>query len=281
MVIPQIRQRSGYLFLAVAVGHIILISAQVNSRSGVPLLQAVVFGAFAEVQRAVAGGVGSIRGVWDGYIALHNVRVENEALRRENGELRVRLQETRAQALESTSLRRLLDLRDKSQVPTRAAEVIGTSATADFRTVTIDRGFADGIQTDMAVVAPAGAVGRVVERARHAAKVQLLVDRSAAAAVMVERSRSQAVVMGNGEGGLRLEYLSSSADITVGDTIVTSGIDGIYPAGFVVGRVDAIDRLGGTFRYVRVRPAVDFSDLEDVLVVLATPAPAAPGERRE
>lgn len=281
MAIPDIRHRSGYLFLAVAVGHIILISAQVNARSGVPLLQAVVFGAFAEVQRGTSGAFGAVRGVWDGYISLHDVHSENEALRQEIGTLRVRLQEARAQALESQSLRRLLEMRERSQLPMRAAEVIGTSAAGDFRAVTLDRGTDDGVLKDMAVVAASGAVGRVVISTRHAAKVQLLVDRSAAVAVMTERSRAQGVAMGTGEGWLRLEYFSASADVTEGDTLVTSGIDGIYPPGFVVGRIESIERAGGTPRAIRIRPAVAFSDLEDVLVVLATPVPAPPGERPE
>lgn len=282
MALLDTRSRTGYLFLAVAVGHIILISAQVNARSGVPLLQAVVFGAFAEVQRATAGGVRAVRGVWDGYFALHGVHQQNEALKRENGYLRVKLQQTRALALQSQSLRQLLGLRDRTQMQTRAAEVIGTSATADFRTVTIDRGTTDGLRADMVVLSPAGAVGRVVLPSRHAAKVQLLVDRSAAVAVKVERSGAQGIVLGNGESLLRLEYLGSTADIKVGDALVTSGIDGLYPAGFAVGRVEAIERAGNTFKAIRVRPAVEFSDLETVLVVLAAADPQGPaGEGRE
>jgi rod shape-determining protein MreC len=287
MALPDIRQRSGYLFLIVAVGHIILISAQVNSRSGVPLLEALVFGAFAEVQRATAAVVGSARDTWDGYIALHTVHEDNLALAQRVSDLEVRLQRERALAGESENLRRLLALRDRSQMPTRSAEIIGTSATADFRTVTIDRGSSDGVRADMAVVSPSGAVGRVVMPSRHAAKVQLLVDRSASVAVMVERSRAQGIAMGSGENLLRLEYVSTSADIVKGDTVVTSGIDGIFPPGFVVGKIEEIERSGGTFRAIRVRPAVDFSGLEQVLVVLAPPTvvgpqvPAGGAERRE
>ncbi len=281
MALLDSRSRSGYLFLAVAVGHIILISAQVNARSGVPLLQAVVFGAFAEVQRATSGVVGGVRNTWEGYFALHGVREQNQELRREVEYLRVKLQQTRELALEGQSLRKLLEMRDRSKLPTRAADVIGTSATADFRTLTIDRGSSDGIRRDMAVISADGAVGRVVLPARSAAKVQLLVDRSAAAAVRVERSGAQGIVLGSGESMLRLEYLSSSADIRTGDLVVTSGIDGVYPPGFAVGSVEGIERSGGTFKAIRVRPAVKFSDLEHVLVVLSADAAQARSEARE
>ncbi len=279
MALPDIRQRSGYLLLVVVVGQIILISAQVNSRSGVSLLRAAVFGAFAEVQRATGAVVEGVRGAWDGYVALHGVREDNVALRTRVRDLEVALQRERALAAESRQLRQLLALRDRTGLPTRAADIVGSSPTADFRTLTINLGTGDGVAADMAVVAPAGAVGRVVTPSRHAAKVQLLVDRNAAVAVMIERSRVQGIALGSGENLLRLEYVPGSADLVNGDEVVTSGIDGIYPAGFVVGRIEAIERLGGSFRSIRVRPAVDFSTLEQVLVVMARPAPGAAGEK--
>jgi len=279
MLLPNIRQRSGYLLLVVVVGQIILISAQVNTRTGVSLLRATVFGAFAEVQRASSAAVAGTRGVWNGYVALRGLREENVALATRVRDLAVALQRERALAGESRQLRQLLSLRDRSDLPTRAADIVGSSPTADFRTLTINLGTGDGVGADMAVVAPAGAVGRVVTPSRHAAKVQLLVDRNAAVAVMIERSRVQGIAMGSGENLLRLEYVPGSADLVNGDVVVTSGIDGIYPPGFAVGRVEGIERLGGSFRSIRVRPAVDFSTLEQVLVVMARPAPGAAGEK--
>jgi rod shape-determining protein MreC len=276
MPFPDIRQRAGYLFLAVAVGHIVLISAQVNTRKGVPLLQAFVFGIFSEVQRGTSGLVGGVRSAWDGYVGLQRVHGDNLALRQRLRDLEVKLQRERALAGQSEGLRQLLDLRNRTDAPTRAAEIIGTSTAADFRTVTIDRGTSDGVREDMAVVAAAGAVGRVVQPSGHAAKVQLLVDRNAAAAVKVERSGAQGIAMGSGESLLRLEYVSTTADLKVGDMVVTSGIDGVYPPGFAVGRIETLDRAGGTFRAIRVRPAVSFSDLEQVLVVLRSDAPSKP-----
>jgi rod shape-determining protein MreC len=281
MPIPDIRQRAGYLFLAVAVGHIILISAQVNTRSGVPVLQAFVFWIFSEVQRGTASVVGSARSSWDGYVALQRVHDDNEALKRRLRDLEVTLQRERAMAAESDGLRKLLGLRTRTDLPTRAAEVIATSGTADSRAITINLGTADRLAKDMAVVAPAGAVGRVLDGATaHAAKVQLLVDRNAGAAVMVERTRAQGIVLGTGENLLRLEYVSSSEKVEKGDRLVTSGIDGVYPRGFVVGTVVDLERSGGAYRSIRVQPAVDFYALEEVLVVLgpASVGPKAPAQ---
>jgi rod shape-determining protein MreC len=125
----------------------------------------------------------------------------------------------------------------------------------------------------MAVLAPNGVVGRVVVASRRAAKVQLLIDRNAAAGALITRSRAQGLVVGTGDDRLRLEYVSEVSDVDVGDLVVTSGIDGIYPKGFVIGAVETIERAGVAFRNIVIRPAVDFSRLEQVLVVLE-PVPA-------
>jgi rod shape-determining protein MreC len=116
-------------------------------------------------------------------------------------------------------------------------------------------------------------VGRVIVPAAHAAKIQLLIDRNAAAGALIERTRAQGVATGWGENLLRLEYVSGSAELAVGDTVVTSGIDGVYPKGFVIGRIEKIERSGGAYSNVTVRPAVDFSSLEEVLVVLTPQVP--------
>jgi len=269
----DIRQRAGYLFLAVTLGHIILISAQVNSRSGVPVLEQVTFGIFAEVQRGTWSGVSVFRRVWNGYVGLRHTKADNDELKQQLASAQIQLQEQRALADRSRGLERLLELRDRSNLSTAAAEIIGASATPDFRTLTIDKGTRDGLRPDMAVIAPAGVVGRIVVPSARAAKVQLLIDRYAAAGAIIERSRAQGVVIGAGDERLGMEYVSEVADVAVGDAVVTSGIDGIFPKGFVIGRVEAVEKSGGAYKRITVKPAVDFSSLEAVLVVL-TPTPA-------
>lgn len=268
-----IRQRAGYLFLAVVVAQILLVSAQVNSKSGVPILESVTFGLFAQVQRGISGVVSSVRRVWGGYIGLRHVKLENDGLKQQLAQAEVQLQEQRALADRARSLEQLLALRDRSTLATTAAEIIASGANPDFRTVTIDKGRREGLRPDMAVVAPAGVVGRVVAPSAGASKVQLLIDRNAAAGALVERSRAQGVVVGRGDDRLELQFVSEIADIVVGDTIVTSGIDGIYPKGFVIGKVESVEKSGSAYKRITIRPAVDFSSVEDVLVVL-TPTPA-------
>jgi rod shape-determining protein MreC len=272
MALLDIRQRAGHLFLVVMLGHVILISAQVQSKSGVPLLEGAIFGAFSEVQRGASGMTSAIRNGWSGYIGLRGVRQENTALKEQLADLQVQLQEQRALADRSRGLEQLLELRDRSNLNTVAAEIIAAGATPEFRTVTIDKGSADGIHADMAVIAPNGVVGRVVVATPRAAKVQLLIDRNAAAGAIVERSRAQGAVIGSGDARLRMDYVAEIADVIAGDVIMTSGIDGIFPKGFVLGRVEKVDKSGTAYKEILVTPAVDFTSLEQVLVVL-TPTP--------
>ena len=272
MAVLDIRQRTGWLFMAVIVGHILLISAQVNTQRGVPLLEEVTFGTFAEVQRAATSAIATVKDNWTNYVALQDVRAENARLKEENAALQVGLQQERALAQQSRTLQSLLDLKTAVQLKTTSASVIAGGASPEFRTMTIDKGTGDGLASDMAVLAPGGVVGRIIMPARRAAKVQLLIDRDAAAGAIVERSRAQGVVVGTGTDRFRLDHVPGAADIQVGDRVVTSGIEGIYPKGFLIGQIQSIDRQSGEFTNVVVDPAVQFSELETVLVVV-TPTP--------
>ena len=271
MAVLDIRQRTGWLFMAVTVGHIILISAQVQTRRGVPLLEAVTFGVFAEVQRGATSAVSGVQDSWQNYFALQQVRQENEALRTQLAQLQIQMQQERALAQQSRTLQDLLELRKQTPLETTAAAVIGGAPSAEFRTMTIDKGSAAGLKPDMAVISPAGVVGRIITPSARAAKVQLLIDRNAAAGAVIERSRAQGVVVGMGTDRLRMDYVSGTADIKVGDRVVSSGIDGIYPKGFAIGQIESIQRGAGEYNGIVVRPAVDFSALDTVLVVLTPP----------
>ena len=266
----DLRHRAGYLFLAVIVGHVILISAQVTTPSGVGVLDSVVFTAFSEVQRAVASTLDSVRGGWHGYVALRDAQDENDSLRSEVTRLRVQLQTERALASRTRQLQHLLAAKAETPLTTVAATIISADPTLWFQTVTIDRGAQDGLRADRAVIAAEGVVGRTFGTvAPRAARVQLLIDSNAAAAAVVERTRVAGVVHGGGgDAPLQLEYVSTLADVRVGDAIVTSGIDRVYPKGFRIGRVVSCEPGPGLYQRIDVAPAVDFSALEEVLVVL-------------
>jgi len=224
------------------------------------------------VQRLASGVMQGADDSWHQYIALQEVRRENASLKTKMAELEIQLQQERALAAETRTVKDLLDLKTRTPLSTIAAAVIAGAASPDFRTLTLDKGTREGVLGDAAVIAPAGIVGRVITPAPRAAKVQLLLDRNAAVAGLVERTRAQGLVVGTGGERLEMSYVPGTADIRAGDRIVSSGIDGIYPKGFAIGQIESIQRGSGEYTRVFVKPAVDVSVLETVLVVGKTPA---------
>lgn len=274
----DIRQRTGWILFTAIIAQVLLVSAQVQTKSGVRAIEAVSFGAFARVQGTTSSMVRSVRDVWTNYAALRGARDENAALKRQMADMEVRLQEQRALAARTTKLQELLDLKQNATLPTVAAEVIAGNANPGMRQITIGRGTADGVQSNMAVISPRGVVGRVIGYpSAHAARVQLIIDDRAAAGALTERTRAGGMVTGGDrQPPLAMELVSNLADVKSGDVVVTSGVDGIYPKGYIIGTVEASDRGRGLYRAITVRPAVDFSSLEEVLVVLVPARPATP-----
>jgi len=276
----DIRKRTGWIFFSAMMAQILLVSAQVQTKSGVRVLQAVSFEIFSRIEFGTASVVSGTRNAWGNYVGLRGVKGENEALKRRVAELEVQLQQEHALASRSAGLQALLDLKAQATLPTISAEVIAGNADPVIRTLTINRGAADGIVADMAVIAPGGVVGRIIAPvAQHAARVQLLIDRNAAAGALFERTRAGGMIVGVvANPPLRMELVSNLADVKAGDAIIASGVDGIYPKGYLIGRAETVERGTGLYWNITVRPGVDFSGLEEVLVVTTPPRPATRDE---
>jgi rod shape-determining protein MreC len=276
----DIRKRTGWIFFSAMIAQILLVSAQVQTKSGVRALNAVTFEVFSRVEHGTASFVKGGQGFWGNYIGLRGVKAENDALKKRLAELEVQLQQEHALAARAQRLQALMDLKSQATVPTIAAEVIAGNPDPVMRTITIDRGSDDGVQPDMAVIAPGGIVGRVIGPvARGAARVQLVIDRSAAAGALIERTRAGGLIVGaEANPPLRMELVSNLTDVQAGDVVVASGVDGIYPKGYTIGKIEKAERTSGLYYTITVRPSVDFSSLEEVLVVLTPPRPATPDE---
>ncbi|HXT71961.1 MAG TPA: rod shape-determining protein MreC [Vicinamibacterales bacterium] len=272
------RRRTFTLFVVLCLGHILLISAQVQSGQGRSVLHASAFGAVAAVQGGSAAVTRGAGGIWSHYFALVGVSRENEGLRARVLSLEGELQAERARTAETAALEEALSLKRSVIAPTLAARVIAGSPVPGTMTVTIDRGTSDGVTMNMAVISGSGVVGRIIGPiTSHAAQVQLLIGRSANTGAMVEKTGDAGLAAGGfADGMLRFELLSSAATLAKGDRIVTSGQDGIYPRGFVIGQVNEIIGAGKA-REIAIAPAVNFSHIDVVLVVLSRPAaePAA------
>jgi rod shape-determining protein MreC len=211
----------------------------------------------------VAATVGGVGEAWRGWAFHRETYGENRRLESRVRQLETELQARSFQAQEAARLRDLLGLRQAVPIDTIPAQVVGRDGVPWFRTLTLDA----------PVMSPTGVVGRVFAVGPHAARVQVLLDRDGAAGVLVERSRVPGVVSGQVSGqatgaeDLVLKYVPERSDVVVGDVVVTSGIDRIYPKGLVVGRVRFVGKGSGLFRDIRVEPSARFDRLEEVLVV--------------
>ena len=272
-------RRSRLLLVSLVLAHLAAISHQVDGGGGLSLLQRGLLGALSPLQRGVGAVVGGVGEAWRGWAFHRATYEENRRLEGRVRQLETELQARSFQAQETQRLRELLGLRQAVPMDTVAAQVVGRDGVPWFRTLTLDRGEADGITLDAPVISPTGVVGRVFAVGPHAARVQVLLDRDGAAGVLVERSRVPGVVSGQVSGqaagaeDLVLKYVPERSDVLVGDVVVTSGIDGIYPKGLVVGRVRFVGKGSGLFRDIRVEPSARFDRLEEVLVVRQVKVP--------
>lgn len=229
----------------------------------------ILYTVVGPVQEVVHGVQSRISRVWRGYIALVNVQEENRALKEENRLLRGKNANLTNQESENRRLRKLLNLKAAHEFPARVAQVIGEDAVGWHRTLFINRGADDGIRPDMPVTVAEGLVGRIVRSSGQMSQVLLLIDPNMVVDCRVERTRDRGVLTGALDGGCVLRYLSVKSQIQPGDKVITSGLDGIFPRGLAVGTAESV-RKGdqGLFLEARVKPEVDFSELEEVLVVL-------------
>lgn len=223
----------------------------------------------APIQAVVRGGVARVEKVWLGYLYLVNLREENRHLR-EKVEALEREKQRHAELISaSTRLAELLDLKKTLDDPVAAAQVIGVDPTGWFKAVIVNKGTLDGIRVDMPVLSARGVVGRVVSVSQHYSKVLLIIDQNSAVDILVQRSRDRGMVKGMFSDVCRVDYLVSTSDVVVGDVVITSGLGGVYPKGLPVGQVTSVDETPGElFKEVLVKPAVDFSRLEEVLILL-------------
>ncbi|WP_243371996.1 rod shape-determining protein MreC [Geotalea sp. SG265] len=248
---------------------LIFYSLHLKNRDHAGPLERSVMNVTTPAVRLGSAGNGFFYGLWSDYLDLVNVRRENKELRRIIKIYDARETASREALAANERLKKLLELKSATQVPSLAAGVIGEDGSPWFKTLVIDRGAADGLQEGMPVVAVDGVIGRVVKVAANSSRVLLLTDHASGIAAIVQRSRARGVVKGAGDGRCSLEFSLRDEDVKVGDVIVTSGIGGVFPKGIKVGEVTMVKKGAyGIFQTVEVRPTVNISRLEEVLILL-------------
>jgi len=274
---PLLTERRPYLLLLVLLTlNLGLMSSRIKNVGQHSLLEEGVIALMSPFLKAGHGIGSGLSGTWGSYVDLRGVERENRRLRQEVDGLALKAQESEESRQELVRLRELLDLRESVSWTTVAAHVIARGADGSARIVTLDRGSRDGVRLNMPVVTPRGIVGRVIETAPGASKIQTILDPNSGVAGLIQRTRVQGMIVGAGEHGCRMEYVNELSNIEVGDVIVTSGLDQIYPKGYTIGVVASIGEGEGLTKLVDLRPEVDFRRLEEVLVILK---PEGPPER--
>ena len=268
MVALPSRHKSLALLGGVLLAQVLLLALQIKRDSRGRLIRVWAVSGAAPFERGAAWGFGRVRGVWNHYFALQNTSRENEALRIENDALKLTIAQLQSRASEADRLASLLDFRQAHQeVPMLGARVIAGSAGTASRTIEIDRGERDGIRRNMPVITPDGAVGKVIEVFHDAAQVLVLTDKDGGAGAMLVQSRIQSPVGGTGEPTLVMKYVAAEDNVAIGEQVVTSGMDKIFPRDVPIGTVIEV-KPGSPFKQIRVRPAAKLDRLEEVIVLL-------------
>jgi len=261
------------LFLVLAAGMILRTG---TSHGRDDQLGRIFLELMAPLERAGTFASRTVADAWASASGLLRARDEAEALRARVRRLEqdtARLAETEA---ENARLRTLLDFRKTLGGTLLTTRVIGHDAAGLSRTLVVDQGSAAGVAKGAAVLAPEGIVGQVFQVSPHAARVLLVSDHNSGVDAVVQRTRGRGIVEGTADGRCGLKFVKRTEDLQVGDLVVSSGLDGIFPRGLPIGRIQAVDKQGqGLFQYAQIDPAVDVERLEEVLVMVGAP-PAPP-----
>lgn len=229
--------------------------------------------------QAVAGIHDRIGDTWGRYVALQGVEDENQHLKRELDLLKEQNGQLREAAVATERLSALLEFR-KQVLPTSvAAQVIGRDTGNWYKTIILNKGASDGLQSDQGVITPAGVVGRVVKTTASTAVVLLVTDPNNAIAGLIQRTRDEGIVEGTTQGQARLKYIPLLSSARPGDHVVTSGLVGGFPRGIPIGTIIRIDKEEeALFQSAELSPEVDPNRIEEVLVILSSSIPGE-GER--
>ncbi len=266
----ELLRRYQFVFLAIilVLATVVLYSYNLRQKTATTFFERAVLTFSAPFQSSIDSVVDSITGVWGDYLWLVDTGQQNQRLKRENLDLRAELQQAQEILQQNVRLRKLLAFVDELDRPALPAQVIGEDASNWARTILIDKGTRAGLRNGLPVVSAQGVVGRIIKVAPDSARILLITDASSAVAALIQRTRTRGVVRGRGDN-LSIEYALRDADLQIGDLLVTSGMGGVFPKGLPLGLIEFVEKdQFGLFQQVRAVPTVDFSHLEEVMVIV-------------
>lgn len=271
------RYKNPLVLMAVLFIQVVALATQVKrTDSGKPgdsggtrLIRVWTVDAITPFERAFVFTGGFLRRNFRSYIDLHDARRENRELQQQIDRLKMEQVSLRQDAEQAHRLQALLSFKETYIGKTLAAQVIGTSGTEESRVIYLDKGSRDGVKVDMPVITPDGIVGKIKDVFSFSSQVLLINDRDSGAGVILQNSRLQSILRGSPQGELRLNDIMSDEKVNVGELVVTSGGDRIYPKGLPVGTITSVtpDRENESLLVIKLKPAADLNRLEEVLIV--------------
>jgi len=249
--------------------NIIILSLFSSSRHSCFIPGKIAVFLVAPFQNATAGSIKAVKDIWHHYFYLVSVSIENDKLKKIlSNELNKNNLYIETD-LSNKRLRKILNFSKTISFECFAAEVVGRDPSPWFKTITIDKGKAEGVEKGFPVVSSEGIVGQVIDVASHYSKVLLMIDRNSAVDAVVQRTRARGLIKGRSSEQCFFQYVLRKNDIIKGDSVISSGLDGVFPKGLRIGSVtDVVKKNFGIFQEITVMPCVDFEKLEEVLVLI-------------
>jgi rod shape-determining protein MreC len=268
MLLPKKHQPIIIACLLVIISLVIL-SYSVKQPTRVGFFRELVLETAAPLASMITASFRDLVGVWKRYIFLIGLEDENGQLKRDNALLKQEINRYREGYLEGIRLQQLLALKEKSKHHTVAAMVIGRDQASIMKTILINKGTSHGLRLDLPVIADQGVVGRIVETSANVSRILLLIDENSNTDALIQENRIQGILQGAASFGCSLKYVPKTETVTVGSIVVTSGLSGLFPKGLLLGVVKNVEKTdSGLFQKIDVTPFVDFSKLEEVIVIV-------------
>jgi rod shape-determining protein MreC len=260
-------RKSFPIFVSALILLLALMSYQISDPvTGRSVLVSVGYRIFSPIQSSIAAMLNAAVNAARTYFYLTNTNEENQRLLRENSDLKIQIRLAEEIRNENNRLRKMLELKQKLPYDLIAAEVIARDAKASqSRTLTVNRGSHHGIKPMMPVISPNGVVGMTIYVDVVSSKVLMITDASANIGAMLERGRIAGILSGDGQNFCILKFLPINTDVKKGDLVVTSGQEGIFPAGLPIGRVSQQVNESSLYRSVEVVPFPNFTSVNEVL----------------
>lgn len=271
---PESGSRNRFVFIILVLACLTLLSLQArgNQNAYVSQAQNATFGVISSMQSGVGRMILPVSGAWRSVRELSAIRRQNQVLALDNSRLRGQLRRMEGLKDENDRLRAMVGFKEKHDYTLLSARVVARSVNEWQSAVIINKGSAEGIAKNMAVVESSGLVGKTITVTKHASKVLLLIDRRCAVGVKVLESNESGLTEGAEGSSVPLRYLDRAAKVKVDDEVITSGLGGVFPPGIMVGWILEIDKPSlSVEKNVTIKPAVDFNRLDEVMVIRNSP----------